>query len=146
MNCLRRHTNWPSKRLYWEAAPGGEWYDKGTQENCSMECIVCVCVCVSCLVMSSSLGPHGLYPTRLFCPWNSQARILEWVAISCSRGISWPRDWTQISCIAGRFFSIWAIGKSSCDWIIECIIGMVKNINRWEENEKEFFSVKEIRE
>ena len=30
-----------------------------------------------------------------------QARILEWVAISFSRGYSWPRDWTQISCIAG---------------------------------------------
>ena len=25
-----------------------------------------------------------------------------------SRGSSWPRDWTQVSCIAGRFFSIWA--------------------------------------
>ena len=29
-----------------------------------------------------------------------QARILEWVAISSSRGSSWPRDGTQISCIA----------------------------------------------
>ena len=32
------------------------------------EC-VCVCVCV-CLVMSYSLQPHGLQPTRLLCPWN----------------------------------------------------------------------------
>ena len=31
-----------------------------------------------------------------------QARILEWVAISFSRGSSRPRDWTQVSCIAGR--------------------------------------------
>ena len=30
-----------------------------------------------------------------------QARILEWVTISFSRGSSWPRDWTRISCIAG---------------------------------------------
>ena len=29
-----------------------------------------------------------------------QARILEWVAISYSRGSSWPRDWTQVSCIS----------------------------------------------
>ena len=29
----------------------------------------------------------------------SQARILEWVAISLSRGSSWPRNWTHISCI-----------------------------------------------
>ena len=38
----------------------------------------------------------------------SQARILEWVAISFSRGYSRPRDGTQFSCIAGKFFTIWA--------------------------------------
>ena len=37
-----------------------------------------------------------------------QARMLEWVAISFSRGSSWPRDWTQVSCIAGRCFTLWA--------------------------------------
>ena len=37
-----------------------------------------------------------------------QARILEWVAIHFSRGSSQPRDRTQISCIAGGFFTIWA--------------------------------------
>ena len=37
-----------------------------------------------------------------------QARILEWVAIPFSRGSSQPRDWTQVSCIAGGFFIIWA--------------------------------------
>ena len=33
-----------------------------------------------------------------------QARILEWVAISFSRGSSQPRDGTQVSCVAGTFF------------------------------------------
>ena len=37
-----------------------------------------------------------------------QARILEWVAISFSGGSSWPSDRTRISCIAGRFFTMWA--------------------------------------
>ena len=37
-----------------------------------------------------------------------QARILEWVAISFSRGSSWPRDQTQVSHTAGRPFSLWA--------------------------------------
>ena len=37
-----------------------------------------------------------------------QARILKWVAISFSRGSSWPRDRTQVSCIAGRHFNLWA--------------------------------------
>ena len=36
-----------------------------------------------------------------------QARILEWVAISFSRGCSQPRDWTQVSCTAGRCFNLW---------------------------------------
>ena len=37
-----------------------------------------------------------------------QARILEWVATPYSRGSSWPRDWTWVSSIAGRFFTMWA--------------------------------------
>ena len=37
-----------------------------------------------------------------------QARVLEWVAISFSRGSSWPRDQTQVSRIAGRRFTLWA--------------------------------------
>ena len=36
-----------------------------------------------------------------------QARILEWVAMPSSRGSSQPRDWTQVSCIAGGFFTVW---------------------------------------
>ena len=36
-----------------------------------------------------------------------QAEILEWVAVSFSRGSSQPRDQTQVSCIAGRFFTNW---------------------------------------
>ena len=36
------------------------------------------------------------------------ARILEWVAIPFSRGSSWSMHRTWISCIAGRFFTIWA--------------------------------------
>ena len=37
-----------------------------------------------------------------------QARILEWVAIFFSRVFSQPRDRTQVSCIAGRFLTVWA--------------------------------------
>ena len=39
---------------------------------------------------------------------HAASRILEWVAIPFSRGSSRPRDWTQVPCIAGRFFIIWA--------------------------------------
>ena len=48
----------------------------------------------------------------------SQARILEWVAISFSRGSSQPRDRTWVFCIPGRFLTIWATSEaldfSSC--------------------------------
>ena len=40
-----------------------------------------------------------------------QARILEWVATSYSKGFSWPRDWTQVSCFADEFFTAEPPGK-----------------------------------
>ena len=48
-------------------------------------------------------SPPGSFVRRILL-----ARILEWVATSFSRGSSQPRDWTQVSCIAGGFFTIWA--------------------------------------
>ena len=47
-----------------------------------------------------------------------QARILEWVAISFSRGSSWRRDWTWVSCITGRFFTIWATSESESHSVV----------------------------
>ena len=48
-------------------------------------------------------SPPGSFIHRVF-----QARVLEWVAMPFSRGSSWPRNWIRVSCIAGRFFTIWA--------------------------------------
>ena len=45
-----------------------------------------------------------------------QARILEWLAFPFSRGPSQPRDWTQVSCIAGEFFTSWATREAPRDW------------------------------
>ena len=55
-----------------------------------------------CLVAKSCpplLWGHGPWPPRLLCPWNSQARKLELIAISFLRGSSRPRDWTPVTCI-----------------------------------------------
>ena len=41
-----------------------------------------------------------------------QARIVEWVAISFSRGSSQPRNQTQVSATAGRFLTDWAVRKA----------------------------------
>ena len=59
-------------------------------------------VAQSCLTL---LWSHGLYPARLPAHGVLQARILEWVAVPFSSGSSWPRDGTQVSWIAGRFFT-----------------------------------------
>ena len=59
-------------------------------------------------VVSDSLGSHGLSLPGFSVHGIFQARVLEWGAISFSRGSSWPRDWTQVSCIAGRRFTLWA--------------------------------------
>ena len=65
-----------------------------------------------CLVTSNSLQPHGLYSLPgSSVHGTSQARILEWV--SFSRGSSWPRDQTHLSCIAGRFLTTESPGKPS---------------------------------
>ena len=64
-----------------------------------------VLVTQSCLTL--------FYPMDWSLPGSSvhgilQARILEWVDIPFSRGSFQPRDWTWVSHIAGRFFTIWA--------------------------------------
>ena len=74
---------------------------------CLRSCAVLCCAVLSRSVMSDALQPHRLGPAKLL--W---ARILEWVARPCSRESSQPRDRTQVSCIAGRFFTNWAIRET----------------------------------
>ena len=68
---------------------------------------VCVCIYMSvrmCVcarsVMFNSLQTPGLKPTRLLCPWDFPGRILEWVAVSFSRGSFQPQHQTHISFIS----------------------------------------------
>ena len=62
-------------------------------------------VAQSCLTLC---GPVDCSPPGSSIHGVLQARTLEWVAISFSRGSSRPRDRTQVSCIAGRRFNLWA--------------------------------------
>ena len=57
-----------------------------------------------------------------------QARILEWVAVLSSRGVSQPRNWTSVSCIAGRVFTTDPLGKPYKDCI--CVICFFWNESR----------------
>ena len=74
-----------------------------------------MCVCVSCSVISDTTTPWTVAcqdpPSGIL-----QARILEWVAISFSRGFSWPRDRTWVSHIAYRLFTIWAT-REDCSFL-----------------------------
>ena len=63
--------------------------------------------------VTDSLWPHGLYLPGISVHGIFQARLLEWVAISCSRGSSQPRDQSQVSCIAGRLYCLSHKGSSS---------------------------------
>ena len=71
---------------------------------------------LSCSVVSNFLRPHGLLPTRLLCPWGFSRQDYLRVAMSSSRGFSQPKDWTQISLIAGGFFTSWATRESQEFW------------------------------
>ena len=85
-------------------APAALIYTKFTQQNMvnHMLPILLYLVAQSCPTLcdprdcSRSGSVHGIL----------QARILEWVAMSSSRGSSHPRDGTQVSSIAGGFFTI----------------------------------------
>ena len=55
-----------------------------------------LCNPMDCSLLRSSV--HGIF----------QARVLEWIAISFSRGSSWPRNQTQVSHTVGRRFTVWA--------------------------------------
>ena len=63
----------------------------------------------SCLTLCD---PMDCSPPGSYVPGILQARILEWVDIPFSRGSSQRRDQTQVSCIAGRCFMVWATRKA----------------------------------
>ena len=79
-----------------------------------------LCDPMDCSLPGSSI--HGIF----------QARILEWVAISFSRRSSRPRDWTWISCIVGRCFTVWATREVPFKSVF-CYRGPSQELRRVEE-------------
>ena len=68
---------------------------------------------------------QGIFPTQgsdpglPHCRWilyqlspKGSPRLLEWVIYPFSSGSSWPRNWTLVSCIAGEFFTNWAVREA----------------------------------
>ena len=95
------------KQHHLSTAAGGEmesrqWSrDTGTNHESESE----IEVAQLCLTLYDPMdcSPPGSSVHGIF-----QARVLEWVAIAFSRASSRPRDWTRVSPIVGRRFTVWA--------------------------------------
>ena len=70
-------------------------------------------------VLSNSLQPHGLWPTRLLCPWDFLGKNNGVGCHFLLTGI-FPTQGSNpcllSSCIAGGFFTHWAIGEAINKW------------------------------
>ena len=99
-----------SRQEYWNGLPflpPGDLPDSGTKPRSpalQADSLLCeqpgkpvVEYSISCAqlsVMSDSLGPHGLYPTRLLCPWNFPGKN---TGVGCLlQGASLPGDYTHL--------------------------------------------------
>ena len=92
-----------------------------------------LCDPMDCSLPGSSV--HGIF----------EARTLEWVAISFSRGSSRPRDWTWVSRIVGRLFTVWATREALvCVYVTDSLSCTPENntqIVTLSEGESESYSV-----
>ena len=77
------------------------WYDE--EDEVAQSCPT-LCDPVDCNLLGFCV--HGIL----------QARILEWIATSFSRGSSRPRDRTRVSRVGGRRFNLWAIREALGTW------------------------------
>ena len=91
---------YPTPRLLRNRGYSPHWTFPEKENTVSHYYLQQVKVTQSCLTLCDSMDytVHGIL----------QARTLEWVAFPFSRGSSQPRDQTQVSRIAGRFFTSWA--------------------------------------
>ena len=87
--------------------------DKAVGCVCVCVCVVllflCVCICLAAQSCLTLCDPMDCSPPCSSVHGILQARILEWIAMPFSRGSFWPKDWTQVFCVAGRFITICAI-------------------------------------
>ena len=94
-------------------APARWWKWSEVAQSC-----LTLCNPMDCSLPGSMV--HGIF----------QARILEWAAISFSRGSSQPRDQTWVSCIADRCFTIWATREALQDGRRGKIVFRIKHHTR----------------
>ena len=82
--------------------------------------IMDVYVCLVPQSCSTLCDPTDCNPPGSAVHGIPQAGILEYVVISFSRESFWPMDWTQVSCTADRFFTVWAT-REALDYGFFCL-------------------------
>ena len=117
--CSKYWTNWFKKCPIWFSRPKEGASSLSLREKYYL-LLYCI---VNHSVMSNSLWPTDCSPPGSCVHGILQTRILEWATIPFSKGSSQSRDQTQVSCIAGRFFTIWATGKSHWTFILKICLG-----------------------
>ena len=90
--------NWGLGKLQPPKQYTNTWRIREVTQSC-----LTLCDPMDCSLPGSSV--HGTF----------QALVLEWIAISFSKGSSQPRDWTRVSRIVDRCFTVWATNNG--DWI-----------------------------
>ena len=93
----------------------------GSNGIITVQCLARCLVWFSCWVTSNSCDPMGCISAGSSVRVISQARKLEWVAISFSRGSYRHRDQTLVSCTAGEFFTDWAT-REAPQWPLVIIV------------------------
>ena len=84
--------------MFYESMPGVVFQSNPHEQEWGM--CVCVYVCSVAQLCPTFSNPLNYRPPGSSVHGILQARILEWVAISYSRGSSRPRDQTHVSCIS----------------------------------------------
>ena len=118
------------RRLPYPYSPGSLRYRGSISGRCCNGIIPLNCEKWKCSTFSHVwrfVTPWTVAPTGSSVQGILQARILVWVAIPFSRGSSWPRDQTHVSCLAGRFFTVGATMKL-CVWNEDCFGKVIKSI------------------
>ena len=91
-------------------------------------CMHACSVTKSCLTLCN---PDGLQSTRLLSPWDFLGKNTGMGCHFLLQGSSQPRDWTCVSCIAGRFFHCWATWEVSVFLRFYLIFSGYKVIELW---------------
>ena len=109
--CHRQNNQWA---FWYHRETSARKDSKSSRSRCKVNCVSSVVFTLLLLLSHSVVAGSVCLDGSPQAPLSMgilQARLLEWIAMPASRGSAQPRDWTQVSCIAGRFFTTEPPGK-----------------------------------